>query len=78
MASFSELILYLLMIAQIACQTFDKLSHLMVAVHLVLCLLWLVFELTGQRRILNNSKFRCAHELVLIHAQHLDFNCTDL
>ena len=50
----------------------------MVFVHLVLRLLWLVFQLTRKTCILNHCQLGRAHELVFIHIKHFDLNGSDL
>lgn len=50
----------------------------MVFIHLVFGLLRLVFELTGQRGVLDHCELCGANELILVHVKHFDFNGSDL
>ena len=56
-----QLMLNLLVVVQVLAQSFDDLAHLVIFVHLVLCLLRLVLKFTGQGGILDHGQFRGAH-----------------
>jgi hypothetical protein len=76
--SLSQLFFDLLMVLQVPFQCLYNTSHLVIFIHLVLCLFRLILKLTGKTGILNNSKFCSAHKLIFIHVQHFYFYSSDL
>ena len=50
----------------------------MILIHQVLTLLGLEVEFAGELGILNHGQLCGAHELILVHVQHLNLHCPDL
>lgn len=66
------------MVGQVLRQLPNLNAHLVMLKHLVLGLLALVLELACQRCILDHRQLGSAHQLVLVHVEHLDLNCAYL
>jgi hypothetical protein len=65
-------------VRQVTLKGLDSLLHHVVLVHQIFRLHRVVLEFSSELNILDDGKFGSAHELVLVHVQHLHLHSSNL